>query len=432
VKIKDKNSGKLINGKTLSGTISDIPAAFNFTLVLPSRIQFTSGSNSGIVTVKDAQFIAYTSATYISYTDVQVSTPISQFYALPTFSSSDTSVATIDESGLITPIAVGKTDITVIICGLGVQRTTVIVTQFGGQTTQTFQNYASGSLGLHMRTSILSLINGLTSPDFTGNYQLIGNPPYPWSSLINLYTEDFSSRNMGGWWGDVDVTCITNRTSDYPWGTNFNGTLITPRDMIFAKHFGPQATGQQIIFVDNDNNRIIRTVVAFSALFSPSGDGSDILVATLDSDVPDSITPSKIMPANFRNYLPYCRGGYPVVFTNQDRTLLIGLIEEYGYQFDSSGSTLPILIRVSARLAGGILGTTEWFYGVRNFDSGSPCFMLINGELVLITDWHYALAGPVISDNISQINSAIAVNAANLSIDPYTVITADLSGFISY
>ena len=68
-------------------------------------------------------------------------------------------------------------------------------------------------------------------------------------------------------------------------------------------------------------------------------------------------------------------------------------------------------------------------------DSGNPAFMVVNGELVLVTVWTYGGAGggTPVADFIADLNTMIGtVDAAAGVSTGYTVTEADFSAFPSY
>jgi hypothetical protein len=255
------------------------------------------------------------------------------------------------------------------------------------------------NLASTIKSQFSVMLSGKTAPSFSGN------PPYA-QSITNIFNID-GSRNTQIWTGDVDLTCI-------PKSIGHNGVLITKRDMIFADHWAVTNP----VFADNIGNDVSRTIVA-SRLISNSVGDVDIRVATLDSDVPDGVTPCVLAPSTIRTFSPapsypiFSTSRYPMVFTNQDRTLLIGEIGGFSTMVHVNQPTYSNLL--------------EWYYSTRLHDSGAPAFLLVDGVLALLTNWHYVGAGPVDADNIEQINAAITANGS-----PYSVSTLDLSRFSTY
>jgi hypothetical protein len=60
-------------------------------------------------------------------------------------------------------------------------------------------------------------------------------------------------------------------------------------------------------------------------------------------------------------------------------------------------------------------------------DSGSPLFIVINDELVLINCWYYAYSGPFVTNYYSDINAAMTSLGGG-----YSLTDIDLSSFTSY
>ena len=402
--------------------VSDIPSSQMFSLCQPTRTIVESGGSTSTSTIQDSVFDVTVDATVWTWSDIKAMIPLGEHpTGSCTYTSSNPSVATIDQDGVLTPVTPGNTIITVCVAGLGVRKATVGVVPTGGANHSSFQNYISGSLGAAMQSEINTLIAGKTPEVIAQPNSWAPHSAYPWDSNWNLYTTDpvsgsWTQARNTGWWGDIDVTCISR--------CYFNGVAITKRDIVFARHFGfgPTPLETPIGFYDNDSNLILRYASQFGYMTNPDGDGSDIMIVTLSEDLPDSITPAKVMPANFRNYLPNAIGGYPMVFTNQDETLLIGdlyagnpQIQTY-IQFSQSTDARRSL----------------FYYSTRVLDSGSPIFHLINGELVMLAHLHYINAGPVVADNLNQIQTAINQNAAAMTVSPYSIQTADLSGFTSF
>lgn len=253
----------------------------------------------------------------------------------------------------------------------------------------------SETLAAAVTAEVAALLAGKTPPSFSGS------PPFP-SSIVNIFGTN-GRHNPNIWAAGIDLTCIPRNGST-------NGVLVTPRDMIYAAHFGSSAP----TFVDSGGTAHSRTTVATAVI-----PGTDILVSTLNADLPSGVRPCKLLPSNIRSYSPPPTGSltqgnrYPMVFTNQDRTLLIGGV--YGY-----GNSVSLGPAISSTFSG-------WSYPLRQFDSGSGVFLIVNGQLGLITNWHTTSFGPVHSDNISQINAAIAANGS-----PHSVSTIDLSEFQTF
>ena len=404
--IKDTNSGtRKINGQATSGrVIRDLLASEDSTIVLPMPPVMFVTSPAGSATIKDAM-ISWPETT-LTTTDVHVTVPSGGYSTGPvTYASSNTGVATIDSSGNVTPVSAGTTLITVTIPGLNNRLVMLNVVQAGGPTEAVPDGIVSGSLGAHLVAQVTALIGTQMPPP-----GLPSVDPPPAFSLLNIYNIPSGTRNSGVWTGSLDLTCIPQ---------SGEGILLAPDIVAFAAHVGTPPSS--ITFVDNSSVTNVASVLSpYYDLSSPSGDGADIRIARLGSSMPSSITPVNLMPYNFRSYLPQPQYGYPVLFTNQDKTLLIA--DNTGY-FRPGGVPSAMVTQSVDSVR------KNWWYEIRVGDSGNPIFQVINGALVLVSLWHFKVpdSGPIYADNISQIDAAItAVGSTS------TVATASLSGFTTY
>tara|TARA_R110002050_G_scaffold146648_1_gene272093 strand:- start:1155 stop:2891 length:1737 start_codon:yes stop_codon:yes gene_type:complete len=251
--------------------------------------------------------------------------------------------------------------------------------------------------------------------DFTGDVDVVFTNTTPGGGNAVLAGIFFDNSPTA----PVDLTCIS------PWNSAGGGTragaLITKRHIIFAAHY-PLVVGSTIRFIGMDNTVYTRTVVATRThpLYSPYY--PDLTVAVLDSDLPEAITPCKVFPDTLETYLPNVRYGIPSLGLDQ---------EEKGLVTD--------LIRLDNYAAFGVPSDAkrlEFYESKIGGDSGNPSFLIVNGELVLLTVWTYggAGSGTDINDQLTAINTLIAgcdADAGNGGTG-YTVSGVDLSGFPSY
>lgn len=364
---------------------------FNFTATAISRANQISGTTGGTSTTQDIVLNSITGATVDNEFDVVITAPLN----LPLVINNLTPGIISFNNLSATRIADGIASL-LFTCGKMLRRVDFAVSRSGGVTTTSFNSFAAGSLGDYLATTIAGLLSGKTAPNFTFS----GNSVSASSTICDIFNSD-GTRNTHGWWGSLDLTCIPQSIGD-------NGILVTPRDMLFANHFGVTPFPS---FRDNANNVYQRQVVASRRVGL-----TDILVATLNADLPAGIAPANVLQSNWRSWLPNPSYGYPCIFTNQDRRLLIG---------DTAGAETigaEMLINQSRDAT-----RNPWFYGVRLFDSGSAAAMPINGSLAALLDWHSSGSGPNDADNISGINAAITANGS-----PYSLTTANLTGFTGF
>lgn len=113
------------------------------------------------------------------------------------------------------------------------------------------------------------------------------------------------------WLKDVDFSCASPWNSDR--GQLKAGTLISKRHIIFAKHF-PIAKGTRIVFVGMDGGVCPLYVDAVKEI-----DRSDIAIGLLNAEVTPGITPAKILPADYANFIGDGSGLPTVSFTQGEK-----------------------------------------------------------------------------------------------------------------
>ena len=248
-------------------------------------------------------------------------------------------------------------------------------------------------------------------------------------------------RNPSLWCADV----VNELTSISPWNSEHQnrvgGTLITKRHIITSAHAALSISSVPLIvrFVDADSNVHTRTIIG-----SKTSDDwarrnlSDFRIYTLDSDLPDSIKPCKILPSNWKNYLPDLNDTRPpqLVLDQEEKALVADLRRvdtklSYGaYPIDTNRQIL------SEPLIGG--------------DSGNPAFFIVDpnpedsnvsSQLVLnyVLTFGGSGSGSSLASSISLLNSAIAGADADASLrlgesinTGYTVTEADFSYYTDY
>jgi len=142
-------------------------------------------------------------------------------------------------------------------------------------------------------------------------------------------------------------------------------------------------------------------------------------VYTLDSDLPATITPCKVAPANIGSYL---------VNNFQNRPPALGLDqEEKALAIDYSGGGSFLFPANADRLV--------FSESKISGDSGNPAFLIADGNLVLITVWTYggAGSGTPVASNLTKINEMILAADAQAGVSTdYTVTPADFSAYPNF
>jgi hypothetical protein len=412
MRIVDTNTGtNVISGQATSGRKTrDLLASEDSTILLPMPPVMITTAGAGGETVEDA-VISWPATTLSTY-DVNVTVPSGGYSTGPiTYASSNTAVATIDSDGNVTPVGPGTTLITVTIPGLNNRLVVLNVVQAGGPTEAALVNFASGSLGAYLVSETSALIGSQSPPP---DLPFLQPPPAPSGTNVNIYNPALTARNSGIWTGTLDLSCI-------PLGGE--GVLLAPDIVAFATHVGTPPTSMTFVGVSNTLYPVSVSSTTY-VIPSPSGDGADITIGRLTSTPWPSgdVNPVALLPANFRSYLPQPQYGYPVVFTNQDKTLLIA--DNTGYFAYLPGALAAVVMTHLVNPQRSV-----WWYQIRVGDSGNPIFQVIDGALVLVSLWHFMApdAGPIYADNITQINDAIGYTGSTS-----TVTTVDLSAFNTY
>ena len=232
-------------------------------------------------------------------------------------------------------------------------------------------------------------------------------------SSLNYATTNYV-RNTNCWASSFDLTCIAVYNS-YEMDSQMGGTLISPRHVMFAHHFAIP-NGTELQFVANDNTVVSRVLSNSEQIGS-----TDLQVGVLDCDVPTNlITFAKVLPSSYTNYFP--NSLQPISSTNIPALCL----NQYEDALESD---------ISAVAAGGVFlqapsnPTRKLFYENKvTGDSGQPAFIILNGQLVLLTVYSYAGSGSgwFIPGCIDQINSAMAALGGG-----YSLTQVDLSPFAS-
>ena len=134
-----------------------------------------------------------------------------------------------------------------------------------------------------------------------------------------------------------------------------------------------------IRFVAADNTVVERTVTGKKRHPDYVPYQPDLTIYTLDSDVPAGINFCKVMPSNAFSYISQGNLNYtciPALRLDQEEKGLIGdlaNVSTFSYPVDADR-----LIFSESLIVG---------------DSGNPAFLVVNGELVLVTVWTYGGGG---------------------------------------
>ena len=236
------------------------------------------------------------------------------------------------------------------------------------------------------------------------------------------------------------MTCISPYYSHGgPGIIQYGFTAITPQHVITSGHVDVISlleVDDTIRFITADNpttviTRTIRGKVRHPA-YAPYY--PDFTVCTLNTPLPATITPCKMLPANYASYLSHLENGRPpAMILNQYEQARVAELHDLG----PSAPSLANFVRPGLHRK-----RLEFYENLIPGDSGNPAFLIINDNLVLLTTWTLGGAGvgTFVTPQISALNAMIAAADAHAASRGYplpaeqqgqTVQTIDLSGFNS-
>lgn len=234
-------------------------------------------------------------------------------------------------------------------------------------------------LGIHPSDYIDNRIAGLTAND---------------STKLIYSTQDHATptyvRSSTCWGADLDLTCVS------PWNSGnahlWAGTAITPRHIVLANH-AFVVNGSTVRFITSAGTVVTRTLSSSMQVGS-----TDIRIGLLDSDLPSTITPAKLLPDNWSDWITAYRTA--VCYTDQEEKLLV---------YD-----LSLLTSTTVTLTAPIDTQRLAFYELPiSGDSGNPVFIIIRGETVLLGTFYTPSSFPtLIGDYRAGVLSAISTLGA--------------------
>ncbi len=252
-------------------------------------------------------------------------------------------------------------------------------------------------------------IEGLTANDSTKKvFSTRGNMTDPWARSATVWTTEGDS--------PLDLTGAS------PWNSNLDfrqaGVLISPRHIVFAKHY-PIANGSTVIFITDDNTIVTRTLQAqMSVVFQPELP-DDVQLGVLDSDVPPGIAFYPVISKELMDqYLGERR--FPFFIFDQEAKAIVGevdyVIDSY-YEHAALNHFIPNA--TSTRFS--------FFEELVEGDSGQPGFFLIHGQPILALTTTTGGRGPFYGAYVEAINDAIITLGND---GGYQLSTYDLSCFV--
>lgn len=297
-------------------------------------------------------------------------------------------------------------------------------------TQDVFQNFLTGSLGRHIYDQVREYADESTSAP--AHYPLYSE----FNQATNVYT-----KNTGHWTHPLDFSgLMVNKTGS---GGVTNVTAITPYHAIGVSHYAPEE-GDVLYFCDSNNQTVSRTVQTRAFI-----SGIDCCVVRFSEPLPSTVKKYKTLPSDFANFLPINRNFYNILgITNSRRMAYLPIVVCSHYQWDVNwplqrsnryayiyeteflveGVETSIRFRPANAEPNNFPNYNGQPSGIRGGDSGSPCFYIINDELVLVHCHSSGSGGPFHPNFLSSIQSTI--NSLGPSGQVYE--TVDLSGFTDF
>lgn len=164
-------------------------------------------------------------------------------------------------------------------------------------------------------------------------------------------------------------------TAVSPWNSSGGhrraGVAITDRFVLTSAHYGIP-TGAKIRFIEEDGTVVERTVALNRNHPDYSPYYPDLQLVLLDSPLPASITPAKVFPENFTDYLNGNEGFHGIYFDQEEKALVTQSANVF------TGSRKVMSFKRSE--------FSEFHHlheGAISGDSSNPLGTIINGELVV-------------------------------------------------
>lgn len=217
------------------------------------------------------------------------------------------------------------------------------------------------------------------------------------------------TRNVDFWAADVDISCVSVWNNRSPSIRRL--TAITPRHAVGAEHYNDgywdYAIGDVYGFLGMDNTY---HTVTIEGLIHNTNHSQDMTIAVFDSDLPTNITPVKVLPENWGDYidrfndqLPDSAYTIPALTLNKN---FEGIVPIWNYYVDVPEAVYERM----AYVEGQFYTNPEYSAMYRrpsSGDSGNPQFFISEGKPLLLSHWTGPTAGPAYVGYVDEVNAAI-------------------------
>lgn len=400
--------------------------------IVVEQAPLSVGGSSGIQSNGDVVFTTQSFATVDNNFKVALSVGA-------TLANESPSVCSVDGSGnvILTNPAGGMASVALVIPGLGSRRYTQQLARVPSAPTvyTGVQSIAAGSLLKYLIDQADALCAACTPGAAQQRYWVNADG----SGGVN--PANMLKRTDVVGWTPLNIDHISN-----------SPRYLTPHHTTTAAHLAGVGSSSRFWTTPEGNNVYETTPSTIVCTRDPNGNitwqgpankwlkvlDSDVLIEYKTATYSGALT--KLLPANFRSYLPTCDPMVRIPAWVRRTNITTGA-DYWTQQLDMwrYGQFVAPVSPIRAGFAqphsnGG--GSVLW-----GGDSGSPAFLGINGEAILFTSISYGGAYVVgsnqhiLSDMIPAINAAMqsmAQAAGDVSYASYAVQTADLSGFPAY
>lgn len=357
-------------------------------LAYPNQVVTDPGTTT-IETDDDVVLNKHTGSTVRNDIQIEISSELGN----PLFESLSGAVSSVDQNGYVTCVSDGTARTKVILPG----RTAIIkgdVSIVTPTTSYTLNHWADGSFGGYANTIADPMIDGITPG--------LGSQAV-YSSGTTRNTNLFCASYV------ESLTAITHSVNG---GIHLGLTAITPQHAVGNAH-ATFPVDVEALWITSANTVVPGTLVA-----SYRVPGRDIVVYVLDSPLPESIVPMKLLPADIGDYLRNPEYRVPMLFHDRDNEIncadLTGLTEDVATMRKPEG------------------GRAAFFEMPIPGTSGEPGMgFLSDDELALGFTFHYPAMGPSYHALDWTAIIAAADTAAGIATG-YTPAVADLSTFTDF